>query len=254
METLLSPQSPDVARVGRRGTVAALVMPLIATGVAMAGYLALRPHGDHGSVLDRAAAEAFASPWWIVSHLCGAFALVSLARLALRVDDLAGGLGGQVARWASLAGLVMVLPYYGAETFGLHALGGAAIDGDPAALELVDDVRDQPAALGLFALGLILLAVGVVAAGLSWQRWLRADGSVRAHGGVGAFAAWPLVTLAALFAAQFYLPPAGRVAFGLLYLGAALVWVAGVAHLSPRQRFDISSRIARISSSGTRLE
>lgn len=235
METLLSPQSPDVARVGRRGTPAALVMPLIATGAAMAGYLAVRPYGDHGSVLDRSAAEAFASPWWIASHLCGVFALASLARLALRIDALAGGVDGRVARSASLAGLVMVLPYYGAETFGLHALGKAAVDGDSTALLLVDDVRNQPAALGLFALGLILLAVGVVASGLSWRRWLRA------HGRVGALAAWPLVVLAAFFAAQFSLPPAGRIAFGLAYLVAALVWAVAVARVAASAEAEIEA-------------
>ncbi len=165
-----------VGGVGRRGTAAALLMPLVATGVLMAAYLALRPHGDHGATLDRDAAEAFASPWWVVAHLCGMFALAQLARLALRVDDLAGGVSGAVARWASLAGLVLVLPYYGAETFGLHAIGAAAVDGDLATLELADEVRNHPAAMTLFGLGLLLLAVGAVAAALAWRRWVLGSG------------------------------------------------------------------------------
>ncbi len=206
-----------VASLTADAPAAALRMPLVATGVLMAAYLALRPYGDQGATLDDDAARAFASNWWVVAHLCGVFALASLARLALRLSDLTSGVAGLVARWSGLGGLVLVLPYYGAETFGLHALGAAALDGDPSVIALADDIRNHPAALTIFGFGLLLLAVSATASAVAWQRWV---GSA-----AGARAAWPLAICVLLFLPQFYLPAAGRVAFGAAYLLATLVWL-----------------------------
>lgn len=232
MDTRTAPSGHPASRsAGRRGTPAALRMPLVVTGVAMAAYLALRPYGDHGATLDREAAGAFASPWWIAAHLGGVLALASFARVALRVDDLVGGVAGQVARWSALVGLVLVLPYYGAETFGLHAIGTAVMEGGPTQVGLADDVRNQPVALSLFTAGLVLLAVSAVASGLAWRGWVVVTG-----GGAGrGRAAWPLVAAVVLFAAQFLLPPVGRVAFAVAYLGAALGWAVAVARVDSRE-------------------
>lgn len=194
-----------------------LVAPTVGTGVLMAAYLLLRPYGDAGGPTGAAAAAAFASPWWIVAHLCGALALASAGRLALRLSDVVPGPLARTARWTGLAGAVLVLPYYGAETFGLHALGRAAVAGDPAVLALVPEVRDQPAATATFGLGLLLLAVSGTLVALAWQR------------SSGSAAAWPLGVLLALVLPQFYLPPAGRMAFGVLYAVAAAVLVVALA-------------------------
>lgn len=199
-----------------------LLAPTVGTGVLMAAYLLLRPYGDTGDQTSLAAARAFASPWWVVAHVCGALALASVGRLALRTSDLVPGVLARTARWTGLAGAVLVLPYYGAETFGLHALGRAAVAGDPSVLRLVPEIRDQPVAMVTFGLGLLLLAVAGILVALTWQR------------AAGTAAAWPLGVMTALVLPQFYLPPTGRMAFGVLYAVAAAVLVVAVAR-QPRQ-------------------
>ncbi|NYF98409.1 hypothetical protein [Janibacter cremeus] len=200
-----------------------LVMPAAASGALMVAYLLLRPYGDAGSSTSPEAAAAFASGWWVVAHLAGALALVQLARVGLRIDDLLGTTTTSIARWSGLAGAVLVLPYFGAETFGLHAIGRVGLI-DPAALALVEEVRGHPAALTTFGIGLLLLAVCGITTALAWS------GAVRSGRWTApSWAAWPLGIGAALVLPQFYLPPSGRMAFGLAYAAAAVV-LAVAAH------------------------
>ena len=65
-----------------------LVMPAASSGLLMAAYLLTRPYGDAASPTSPEAAAAFASAWWVSAHLAGALALVQLARVGLRLDDL----------------------------------------------------------------------------------------------------------------------------------------------------------------------
>jgi hypothetical protein len=184
-------------------------MPLVGSGVLMAAYLLVRPYGDQGGDLE--AARAMASRWWVVSHVCGMLALASVARAALRISDAAGGLSGLLAHWAGLGAVVLVLPYYGAETFALHVVARHARDADAASMALVTDIREQPVAMAMFALGLLLLAVSGMAVAVAWRR---------VAGGL-AWAGWPLGVLLVLFLPQFYLPEVGRMAYGVAYLVAA---------------------------------
>lgn len=179
----------------------------VTAGALMAVYLLLRPYGDADGGDTLAAAEAFSSPLWIVSHLAGAASLVVLAALwsLLTTSPL---------RWAGPVGAALVLPYYGAEAFALHEIGSRALEGDPGALDLVPAVRDNPTAMALFAVGLIALAVAGVVAALSWRR-LHQPGRV-------AVAFIPLAVIATLFLPQFFLPPAGRMAYGLAFAVAAV--------------------------------
>lgn len=179
----------------------------------MAAYLALRPYGDMSGATTPAAAEAFASPWWVVAHISGALAIASFGRLALRLADVHRSLTARIARFAGLLGTVLVLPYYGAETFALHVLGQRALEGDTAVLELVDLIRYQPVALTVFVLGLTLLGVAGVLVAVTWHR----------SGGRPAWAAWPLGLMVVAIAPQFYLPPTGRIAFGITYAVAAAI-------------------------------
>lgn len=206
-----------------------LVMPAATSGLLMAVYLLLRPYGDSASSVSPEAAEAFASTWWVVAHLAGALSLVQLARVGLRIDDLLATRMTMVARWSGLAGAVLVLPYFGAETFGLHAIGRAGL-ADPAALALVEEVRGNPAALTTFGLGLLLLAVGGLTTALAWQ------GAVRSgRWSAPSWAAWPLGVGAALVLPQFYLAPAERVGFGIAYAAAAAVLVVAAQRTGSRQ-------------------
>lgn len=211
-----------------------LLAPIIGTGAMMAAYLLLRPYGDMpaGSAQSLDQARAFASPLWVAAHLFGAGAIASFGRFALRLSDGDDAFSARLARWSGLAGVVLVLPYYGAETFALHEIGQAALAGDPGVLALVDPIRNHPAALATFGLGLLLLAVSGVTVALVWHR---------RHAGMRGWAAWPLGTGMALLLPQFYLPPTGRMVFGVVYAvaGALLAWAMatpsdGVNRVQPR--------------------
>lgn len=209
-----------------RHTTRHLLAPTVGTGVLMAAYLVLRPYGDAGT--DAETAEAFAATAWVVSHLLGALALASAGRLALRLADLVDGVTARLARWSGLLGVVLVLPYYGAETFGLHAVGRQALT-DPSALALAEEIRSQPLALATFGAGLILLSVAGVAIALTATRAL----------GTPAGWTWPLGLAIALFPAQFALPPAGRIAFSVAYLLVAALFAAATLRL-PQAAVDCS--------------
>lgn len=179
------------------------------TGALMAAYLLLRPYGDSVDGESAAAAEAFASSLWIWSHLAGAAALVALAALWALLST-------GPTRWAAVAGAALVLPYYGAETFALHAIGMRART-QPDVLPLVPAVRDNPVAMTLFGIGLIALAGAGIAAAVRWRREHHRGSR---HGRIAG--AWlPLAVVAALFLPQFFMPPAGRIAYGLLFAAAA---------------------------------
>ena len=125
----------------------------------------------------------------------------------------------------------MTLPYYGAESYGLHAVATRAAAGEAIdLLAVAEAVRYQPAAVTTFGLGLVLLAVGGVLAGVAVWR----SGVLPRASGI-AFAAG-----FALFLPQFYLPPAGRIAHGALML-VGLVWLAGALWASaPREQVRAS--------------
>lgn len=190
-----------------------LVAPAVTTGGLVAAYLLVRPYGD--AQAGRAMAEAFGSARWPIAHMCGAMGLAAFSWLALRLSDLDQSRAARWARAAGLAGAALVLPYFGAESFGLHALGADAQDGDLRALALVAEVRYQPLAITMFGAGLIALAVSAVAFAMAWS-----------HLGCGSrrWAAWPLAVLMALFLPQFFLPASWRMAYGVAYLAAAVLY------------------------------
>lgn len=190
-----------------------LAGPAVATGVLMAAYLLVRPYGD--AQAGSAMAEAFSSTRWPIAHMCGAMGLAAFSWLALRLSDLDQSVAARWARAAGLVGAALVLPYFGAESFGLHALGADAARGDLRALALVDEVRYQPLATTMFGAGLIALAISGVAFALAWSH-----SGCRSH----RWAAWPLATLMALFLPQFFLPASWRMAYGAAYLVAALLF------------------------------
>lgn len=189
------------------------MFPALVGGALMAAYLLLRPYGDAAGTTSAQAADAFASQLWVVSHVCGVLALAAYALVVHRLTGHDGGWSARVARSTAALGAVLVGPYYGAETFGLHVLGTHAAAGSPELLFLVAAIREDGAAMTMFVAGLLALAVSGVALGLSW----------RGNG----WAVWPLATLVVLFTPQYFVPPAGRMAYGVLYLAACvlLAWV-----------------------------
>jgi hypothetical protein len=180
--------------------------PWIAAGVGFATYPVVRPYADETTYAGLA---AMASNTWLLAHLLGVLAFaalpIGLSRLGRRLAPEGSRAADSLGPLNYLA-LVLLLPYYGAETFGLHAIGQYASPGDTALLTVVDSVRYQPVAMTMFGLGLLTLAVvGVLLAITTWSHSaaLRVAGLVT---GVGL----------ALYLPQFFGTPTIRIAHGVV--------------------------------------
>lgn len=199
----------------------------VIAGVSLAAYPMLRPYGPE---VGLEGARDFGSPWWVAAHLLGIVGFAAIA-FGLRAA-VAGGVswGGRPLRevetraWVAV---VLLLPYYGAEAYGLSAVGRHAVDtGDPSVLAVADSFRYAPVEMTTFALGLVVLAaVGLrVVLGLWHQR--------------GAVRAGALLTAAGLmtFLPQFFGSPEVRIAHGVV-LGLGLVLVG--LGLAREERSDL---------------
>ncbi|MDF9716717.1 hypothetical protein INN71_06985 [Nocardioides sp. ChNu-153] len=190
---------PNAGLPARSAGPAAL---LALAAAALAAYPALR-----GSAVEDglAAAELYARPAWLWAHVLAMAGLVLVAAGLSAVD--------RAAHRATVVATALLLPYYGAEAYGLHAVGRRVVEtGDAAVLSAGDGAADlfryEPVAVTLFALGWVALAVAgarlVVVA-------------VRRSPGPLAGAGLVLTAVAlATYLPQFFLPPGGRVAHGVL--------------------------------------
>ena len=225
-QALDRPGGADVRRAARltAGAAAAAAALLLLFPV-------LRPWPDE-SVPSLELAAAFASGRWVVAHLCGIAGLAILAPTFLGLRALLRSRGARGVRAATAAaatawsGAGMCALYFGAEIFGIRVLAKAALrTGDLAKLSDVDVLRNQPAALTLFGVGLALLAAaGVLAAAALWQSGVRPRWS-----GV------PLAAGLVLYLPQFFGTAALRVAHGALVAGGLLL-LAWAATRLPRTR------------------
>ncbi|MDI9936653.1 hypothetical protein R1X32_37780 [Rhodococcus opacus] len=194
-------------------------------GVLFVVYPVVRPYAAGGAPDGRA---EFASPWWLIAHLAavGGFIAFGLALVAL--SGLLNGTGGEraavVAVAASWIGTGLTLPYYGAETFALHALGGSGLD-EGAVTTLAESVRMGAAQATLFAAGLLLVAVGASAAAVAIARSRLLAG----------WAGIPMAVGFALFIPQFYVDAPLRIGHGVLIgFGCAVVALGVLRSQSPR--------------------
>jgi hypothetical protein len=180
-------------------------LALVLSGILFLLYPAFRPWTDESTV--DGAIRAMGSNAWVASHFFAmvGFILVPLGLLALR---------NKVPAILFWIGAGLVLPYYGAEDFGLHAIARNGVD----VLELAETVRYQPLAVTIFGTGLILIAVaGVSVAVLVWR-----DGTLARLGGI-------LFGLGfALFLPQFYTPAPVRIAHGALVAVGCIVLAAAL--------------------------
>lgn len=198
-----------------------LAMPAAASGLAVAAYLLVRPYGDH-SPDALTAAHALANPRWVMAHLFGALGIVEVARLTWRIHDAFETTTTHVLRALGLVAAVFTLPYYGAETFALHVIGREVLaHPDGGAFALVEQVRNQPAALVIFAVGLLALIATGIALPIAWRRLGGRVADVL-----------PLGIAVALFTPQYFLPEPMRQAFGIAYLLCAGWFVAQVLRRS----------------------
>ena len=181
---------------------------LIIAAAAFAIYPILRGSGPEDGLTG---ARLYARTAWLVAHGLGMIGFVSIAYGLRRLDRIASAL--------ALAGAFLVLPYYGAEAFGLHALGTVALSTDDAGMIAAADVfRFQPAALVIFAAGLIMLAGCGVRLLILIRRSDRTTSLIgRAVTGLGLIAYLP----------QFFLPIEGRILHGLLLALGLILLAAG---------------------------
>lgn len=187
--------------------------------VAFVLYPALRPWSSEVG-LD--GARAFASAWWPVAHLLGMVGFVAIAVALRHTSSDQPSRRAETWAWASVA---LLLPYYGAEAFGLHVLGRHVVaTGDTGALDAVNDFRYGGLPITVFTLGLVALAVVGVRLMLAY----RADVSLARAG--AALAGLGLVT----YLPQFFGGPTLRVTHGAV-LAAGLLLLA-LAHTPGRMR------------------
>ncbi|MGY8684090.1 hypothetical protein Q2941_40985 [Bradyrhizobium sp. UFLA05-153] len=195
----------------RIGTVA-----LVASGILFAVYPAVRPFSDERSLLG---AAAFGSEAWLASHIIAivAFALLPLGLLGIQRSLL----GTQSERLFFVAVVLIVigtgftLPFYGAETYGLHALGQAALRRhSDSLLSLVEIIRSGPGLI-MFLAGLLLLAASAIATATAlWRscRYPKASGV-------------PFAIGMSLYIPQFFGAQPLRIAHGSL-VAIGCVWMA----------------------------
>jgi hypothetical protein len=204
------PQSTNASRV-RLGAVS-----LAVSGILFVLYPVLRPFSDESSLQG---AEAFASTAWILAHLLAVvgFILLALGLLGLHIalQNTAVERLAFLALVLSWIGVGLTLPYYGAEVFGLHAIGQEAVrQHSSALLALADTVRFGPGFI-VIIVGLLLLAVGAILVAIAvWQ-----SGTLSRWSGI------PLALGFVLYLPQFLGTQPIRVAHGLaVTLGC--IWIA----------------------------
>jgi hypothetical protein len=179
-------------------------------------YPAIRPFSSETG-LD--GAQAFASSRWVLAHSLGilGFVLLGLGVLGLylRLSDSTVGQRMVTALTLVWVGVGLTIPYYGAEVFGLHAVGQRTISQNaPATLKpLTHDIRWE-AGIYFILLGLVLLAVGSILVGRAVWR----SGRLHRWSGV------PLAVGLVLYIPQFTGPQSVRIAHGLLML-AGCAWL-----------------------------
>jgi hypothetical protein len=212
--------SPVAGSAPSRLRIAALVVAGIAFGL----YPALRGSATEVGI---SGAELYARPAWLLAHCLGMIGFITAAWGLAAVDRFASRL--------AFGGTLLVLPYYGAEAFGLNAIGRLAVKtNDPSGVAAADMFRYQPVAMTVFAGGLLLLA----AAGFRLLWLVRRGLDGRRVGllltGLGLLTYLP----------QFFVPIDGRIIHGIV-LGIGLLALAWALHRSatgPGQDSNVSTR------------
>ena len=206
-----SPHASPVHRT-RLGAIA-----LAIAGVLFAVYEAAAPRTDQ-TTLDGAA--SWASAGWSIAHIS---AIVGLILIPLGYGAIRGYLEGtpheRTAFLAATTGYIgsgLTISYYGAEVYGLKAIGQRAVaDGDASLTDVGNDFRLDPTAMTVFAIGLLLIAIAAVLIAIAVWR----------SGSLPRWSAVPLAALLVTMLPQYFLPHALRIAWGVLVAAAAL-WLA----------------------------
>jgi hypothetical protein len=222
-------QTPQAAAAGRQGRgFSSAGLPLLLAGVCFTLYPALRPFSDEKSLNG---ARAFASSRWVVAHSLGiaAFILLAAGLFAVyeHIQDTAAHRTARSGLLLSWIGAGLVLPYYGAEVFGLHAAGQQGLTtGDTGTFDtLIHAIRWETGIWFIIA-GLLLLAAGTITFAVAVWR----------SGTLARWSAIPLAALMTLYIPQFAASQPIRVTYGILLAGACLTlaWAARSAPTVPQ--------------------
>ena len=194
-------------------------LSLVLSGILLLLYPALRPFSDEAGAETLQGAEAFASPFWILAHTLAAVGFILLAlglvSLSIALQKTAGERLASVAWVVTWIGVGLSLLYYGAESFALHAIGQQAVaQHSTQILTLVIAIRYGPA-IFVFAVGLLLLAVGPILVAIAVWR----SGTMSRWSGI------PFALGFALYIPQFFGTQPIRVAHGLL-VALGCIWLA----------------------------
>jgi hypothetical protein len=200
------------------GTIA-----LILSGIFFVLYPVIRPFSDESSLQG---AAAFASYSWVLAHslAIAAFILLTLGILGLYIllKETRVERHAMVALVLIWIGVGLTLPYYGAETFGLHTIGQEALrQKSPELLSLANSVRWQEGIVFIGS-GLLLLAAGTIVFAVAiWK-----SGSRPRWSGI------PLAIGFALYLPQFGTPQEVRVTHGLLIMIACILIAWSISNRS----------------------
>ena len=193
---------------------------LVAAGVLFVLYPTIRPFSDEKGIDGT---KAFASTSWLVAH---SLAIVGFVLLAFGLLGITGRLhrsaSGQLANRAFVlagAGIGLTLPFYGAEVFGLHAIGKEALKrGDPTLVAMSDTVR--------FGIGIVFIVVGLVLLAIGTVMFARA---VWRAGVLPRWSAVPLAVAFVLYLPQFSAGQGVRVVHGFIVLAGCCVRSPGAS-------------------------
>lgn len=185
-------------------------LSLAIAGICFVLYPAIRPFSDESTLRG---AEAFAASSWLLAHSLAmiGFILLILGLLGLysQLREMAAGSLGTTALVVTWIGVGLTLPYYGAETFALHAVGQEAVRQSNVDLlvTLTNSIRFGEG-IWFFGFGLLALAVDTILFAIAiWRS--------------GILAKWSGIPLAvgfALFIPQFFAPQPVRIGHGLLVM------------------------------------
>lgn len=218
---------------------ASAVTGLVVSGLAFASYPVLRPYGPEAGVEF---AADLASIAWLTAHVLG---MLGFTALALAIRSLVGA--GTPWRWDGRplrevetrmwVALALLLPYYGAEAYGLNAVGRQALEGDMKVLAVANSFRYAPFEVTTFSVGLLLL---VLVGGRLVHGTFAAGGTTRAG---GVLAGLGLAT----YLPQFFTAPEIRMAHGMLLGLGMLLLARSVAGRADRAGKSVSGRRSSIS-------
>ena len=205
---------------------------LILSGIFFVLYPAIRPFSNESSLQG---AVAFASYSWVIAHslAIAAFILLTLGFLGLyiRLKETRVERHAMVALVLIWIGVGLTLPYYRAETFGLHAIGQEALrQNSPELLSLANSVRWQEGIVFIGS-GLLLLAAGTIVFALAiWK-----------SGSPPRWSAIPLAIGFALYLPQFGAPQEFRITHGLLIMVACTLIAWSISNRSKAPKLQKSN-------------